>query len=182
MKLKFMFLELKSLHCGNRWRMPVAYKLIVTPGPLDDRMFMACVGGKPLTGGYLDYGEPYGNEELGLITLAQLLIGILEDLSRRSAHLCTVLDEVLGLDHKQCCRYSLAGYIRHDKCQMIIIHQEKVIEITTDFLGRIHGRIEVKLGLCTVDLIEVTRQHAGLDIGGYREFTGYTLLLRSHVL
>ena len=80
-----------------------------------------------------------------------------------------VFDQRLGNHHKQCGGDSLAGDIRDDQRQMIIINQEEIVEIAADFLGRIHGCKEFKL-LPIREGRKYTGQRIELDSAGQVQF------------
>ena len=49
-----------------------------------------------------------------------------------------------GAHHEQSTGNALAGNIRNQECQMCVINQEEIIEVTADLFSRIHGRIHIK--------------------------------------
>ena len=62
---------------------------------------------------------------------------------------------------------------------MVIVDQEEVIEITADFLRRVHGRIDCKFGPSR-ERREDVRDHTRLNPVGQAEFRRDALVLRCH--
>ena len=56
-----------------------------------------------------------------------------------------VLDQSLGDHHEHGCRYALAGNIGDHDREMIVVDHEEIVEVTADFLGRGHCRIDIKV-------------------------------------
>ena len=126
---------------------------------------MPGVGGEAPARGDLDHRKPYGDEELRLVALAQLLIDVFQYLRGALAELGAVFDQGLRDHHEQRRGHALAGNVRHHKAQVIVVHQEKVVKIAADLLGRGHGGVEVKLRPLREGR-EDPRQHIRLDLGG----------------
>ena len=126
-------------------------------------MFMPGIGRQSFSGRQLHNRKPYRHKQLRLVPLTELLIDVLENFRRAAAHLGTVFNERLCDHHEQSGRDALAGYVRHDQAQMIVVNEEEIIKVSADFLGRGHGGVDFKI--CTPrERREDPREHIGLDL------------------
>ena len=160
----FVLPEADAFHGCDSGGVFIEDEFIISVFVADDRVLMACVRGDPPAGGQLEDGEPDRYKQVFLVSLTELVVDVIKDLSRRAAHLCAVFDQGLGDHHEQGCGHSLSGDVRHDQCQMVFIHQEKVVEIAAHFFGGIHGGIEVDL-LAGRERRKDPGQHVRLDPG-----------------
>ena len=129
----------------------------------ESRIFMAGIGSLEAAGGQFQNSQPDGHKHLRIIAGADILIGSGQDLTRIITEYGNTLQDDLGSHHEQRRRHTLAGNIGDHQAQMIIINQEVIIEVTADFLGRIHGSIDIEVRPVR-ESREVMRQHALLNI------------------
>ena len=125
-------------------------------------MFVSGIDFYTLTCGYFYNCQPYCDKQFSFVAFHQLIIDIPEGLTGSLAILHTVPDQDLGDHHKERRRNTLTGDIRHNKSNMIVIHQEEIIEITADLFGRCHGCINIKL-FALRESREQMRKLTGLD-------------------
>ena len=88
-----------------------------------------------------------------------------------------VFDEGLGNHHKQRRGHPLAGYVGDNHRQVVVVHQEEVVEVSAHLLGRVHGGVHVEL-LPLREGRENPGQHVRLDLGGHVQLGADALLLR----
>ena len=136
-----------------------------------DRVLMTGAGRNKLSGRNRQDAQPDGHEHGVLISFAEAVVDIAEDFSRSAASVREgdIFDQGLGNDHEESCGHALARDIRHDQSQMVVVDQEKVIEIASHLFGGIHDGIEIKL-LPFRKCREMVGQHIDLNIRGDREF------------
>ena len=165
------------LHAGQHKAMPIPEQLKFAVFMPHRRVFMPRVGRGQLSGRDFKNPEPHGDEHLGFVVFAQLVIDLFQHLLGREAGLGGIFQQGLGNHHEQGCRHPLPGYVGNHQGEVIIVHQEKVIKVAAHLLGRGHGRINFKL-LPTGKSRENTGQHGGLDLGGHVQLRGNALLIR----
>ena len=126
---------------------------------------MACICIRELSCRNLHDAEPHRDEHVLRIVLVDLVVGRLQYAGRQFFDRCRVPDRHPGYHHEQGRRNSLAGNIRDDHDQMVVIRHEKVIEVPADILGRRHAGIDIEF-LSVRESRELTGQIAGLDPRG----------------
>ena len=73
--------------------MAIGDELVLTAGPAQGGMFVACVGSDALAGGDLDNGRPDGDEQFGFVAFAELVVDAGESLTRGFAVLQVRFDQ-----------------------------------------------------------------------------------------
>ena len=161
-------------------RMPVLDKFKASVRASDRRMLMPGVGRQSLSCGDIEDSEPDGDKHPLIIAFAELSVHIGQDRGRRQAQitLCPVLDQSLGDHHKEGCRNSLAGNIRHDQNQVVFVRHKEIVEVPAHFFRRVHSCIQVKF-LPVGEGGENPGQHVRLDLRGNGKLRPDALLLRS---
>ena len=98
---------------------------------------------------------------MGVVRTEQVVHASKDFTCRKTAHRFT-LQQRLADGHKQRCRDALAGNIAHEDAEPVLGHKEKVVEVSTDFLGGLHCRENLKF-LAARKWREGARHHGGLD-------------------
>ena len=133
---------------------------------------MAGVGIDQFTGRKCQDTQPDRHEHVEVIVLTELVIQISEDprgTALLAEHERLALDEGLTDHHIQRRRNTFAGDICDDKCDMVVIDQVKIVEITADFFCRGHGCIDIEI-MPVRERREHTREHVLLDDPRHVEF------------
>ena len=165
------------LHAGQH-KARAAFEPFKGPSsPLQQGRVVARVYIDELAGADLQHAHPPGHEQSGVIALAQLFVGLGEHRARRLLILGVVFDEGLGNHHKQRRGHPLAGYVGDNHRQVVVVHQEEVVEVAAHLLGRVHGGIHVEF-LPLREGRENSGQHVRLDLGGHIQLGADALLLR----
>ena len=146
-------------------------------GSLDGRIFMPGVGSLELSRRELKNTEPYCNEKVRLVVLADAVIDAFQNIGGGGVfQKGKIVDQDLGGHHKESSRNTFAGDIGHDEAEMVVVDQEEVIEVSADLLRRIHGCEDLKF-LTVRESGEDTGNHSLLDLACHIEFCMNTLLL-----
>ena len=140
---------------------------------------MPCVDKFQLSGGQRQKSHAGRDKHSLLIALAELVVGIHEHLLQTLASPGVIVDQGLGNHHKQGRRNTLSGHVRDHHGQMVLIHQEKVVEIPSNLLGRVHGRVDIELRLVREGR-EDPGQHIRLNLGGHVQLRADSFLLGRH--
>ena len=140
---------------------------------------MAGAGGDEFSGGDRQDPQPGRHKHAVLIALAEAVVDVEQDLGRAGIYAGHghVLDQGLGNDHEQGRRNALAGDIRHDAGEMVVVDQEEIIEISSHLLGGVHDRVEIEF-LPVRECREMHRQHVRLDVRRDGQLRVEALLLR----
>ena len=105
---------------------------------------VTCVGKEYLAGLYVQNTHPSGNEHTCIVTFAELFICNGEHLLNAHARLGTALYDGLGLHHKHCRRDTLAGYVCHQECKVVIVNKIEIVEVAADLFCRVHRGVDFK--------------------------------------
>ena len=135
---------------------------------IERRLFMPCVDKSKSARGNLQDSQPYRDKKVCLVVFADIIVDKSHDLRRRSAHTGPVVDHNVDRHHKQSRRHSFVRNIADPHGQMIVIEQAEVIEISSDFSGRLHVSIYVKIR-SVGESRKFGRQRAVLYIFGKRQ-------------
>ena len=138
---------------------------------------MPCVGDHASTGFQIHDRKPDGNKKILVVSFADLLIDVMQNLCRAAAQQRTVFYQRFGYYHEQRCRNPFAGDICHNQGQMILIHKEEVVEISPNLFGRIHGSVNIAVSPVR-ECGKSARQHIRLDFFRNVEFRADPLPLR----
>ena len=168
------------LHPGQDKAVLVLHQGEAAVPPIQRRVLMPRVGGGEAPGGDLIDAQPDSHKHLRVIVLAQLIVHLLQDLPGGLAHLGRILQQSLGDNHKQRRRHALAGHVGDDHGQMVLVHQEEIVEVAPHLLGRGHGRIDVEL-MPVRERREDAGQHMGLDFCRHIQLRADALLFRRDV-
>ena len=106
---------------------------------------MSCICRGQYSGFQIQDPKPYRNKHLLPVVGTDLPVGQLQDFLRAMSHQGIVLYQDLGYHHEQRRRNTLSGHIGHDHSQTLVVDQKEIIKITTHFLCRIHGCIDIEL-------------------------------------
>ena len=169
-------LILRAGHAAEDEPMAVLHQLKTAVGAAESGELVSRAGGGEDAGTHFEDAEPGGDEHVVGVALAHGPVDVLEDLARGAAVLCPVLEDDLGDHHEQGGRDPFPGDVRHDECQMVIVDEEEVVEVAADFLGRVHGGIQVEF-VPFREGREVARQDASLDGVRDVQLTGQALPL-----
>ena len=90
---------------------------------------MPCICRRQSACGYFQNSQPHSNEHISAVVLTEVIIYKAEYLRRSTSHQGPFRDQYVGDHHKQRTRNTLAGYISHEKRQMIIIDEEEVVKV-----------------------------------------------------
>ena len=138
---------------------------------------MPGIGGNALSGGEFKDRQPYCDKHVALVSVTELVVYMIENIGRAVAHLGAVLDQGLGDHHEKRRGHALSRNIGHHHGKMVVVHQEEVIEVAADLLGRSHAGKNIK-----VIVIGESRKHAGqhirLDPSGHIQLRTDPFLLR----
>ena len=137
---------------------------------------MARVRGRDRTGADLQNTRPDRHEHILLITGADGFVGLDQNISGALSQHGAALEDDLGNHHEQGRRYTLAADIRHDHTQVVGVDQEEIIEITADFSGRFHRRVNIKFP-APRERREYVGQHTVLDPVGHLQLCADPFLL-----
>ena len=97
-----------------------------------------------------------------------IVVDKFHDLRRRSAHARPVVDHDIGRHHEERGRHALVRDISDPHSQMIVIDQREIVKVSSHFLGRRHGAVDIEVRSVRESRIPV-RQRAVLDLSGKRE-------------
>ena len=144
-----------------------------------DRIFMTGTGRYQAAGGDRQDAQPDGYEHIIFVSFTQAVVDIMQDI--RGIPVETgkrhIFDQSLGNDHEQGGRNALARYIRHDQGKMVFVNQIEIIEVSADFLGRIHDCVQIKFPAVREGR-ELCREHVQLNFRGNGQFRIQTLFFR----
>ena len=129
---------------------------------------MPCICAGERSCGYLQNPHPYGYKHINGVVGAQLIVHFLQNILWLFAGLRAVFQQHLCDYHKERCRDALSGNIGNYQSQMIVIHQEEIIEIAANLFRRGHCGIDIELRSIGEGR-EDAGQHAGLNSGGNRQ-------------
>ena len=166
-----------ALHTGQHEPVPIPEQLKRAALSHDGRVLVPGVGTFHAARGYFQNTQPHGDEHLRIVVLAQLAVHLFQHRLGGQAALRRRLQQRFGDHHKQCRRNALPGYVGHDQRQMVIIHQEEIVEIAAHLLGRGHGGVNIEL-MPLRERRENARQHGSLDMPGHVQLRADALLLR----
>ena len=142
-------------------------------------MLVAGVRRHAFAGAQLNDRHPHRHKQFRVVSVTQLVVHVVQDLSRLLTQLRPVLDQRLGNRHEQRRGYALAAHVRHNHAQVIIVQHVEVVEVSADFFCRIHRGIDVKVSSFR-ERRENTRQHIRLDLCGNVQFRADAFLLFCH--
>ena len=111
-----------TLHAGQHEAVLVLEQFKIPAFAHDGRVLMARVGALHLPRGYFQDTQPHGDEHLRVVVLAQLVVDLLQHCLGGQAALSRRLQQRLGDHHEQRGRDTLAGHVRHDHRQMVVVH------------------------------------------------------------
>ena len=143
-QLEAIFLIGNSLHDAYRKSVRIFEEFKLTVCFFNHRILMSCVCSHDFTGGECQDPKPYRHKHAGLIVLDDHLICLLKDCLWGSPHDRKIVDHNLGDHHKQGSRNAFIRNIGNDQPQVIMVDQEKVVEIAADCLCRGHGAVNGK--------------------------------------
>ena len=165
------------LHPGEDEAVLIPEELEPAAPPAYGGVLVAGVRGRDAAGGDLVDAEPDGDEHLRVVVLAELVVDGLEYLPGRRAHLRAVLEQGLGDDHEERGGHALAGDVGDHEREMVLVHEEEVVEVAADLLGGGHGGVDVELAALR-EGGEDAGQHARLYLRRHVQLRAYPLLLR----
>ena len=175
LQLQLIIVIADALHPADHKAVLVPDDLILAARLHQDGVFVAGVGCRQHAGLQIEHAQPHCDEHLLAVVAADLGVDRLEDLVRAAAGHGAGLQQDLRGHHEQRRGDALAGYVGHDKAEMILVDQEKVVKVAADLLGRIHAGVDVQLRPLGEGRKDV-RQHVGLDAVGERQLDVHALL------
>ena len=101
----------------------------------------------------------------------------MQDACRGHAHHGHALQDDLACHHEQRRRNALAGYVRNDHAQVVVVDEEVVVEVAAHLLGRGHAGINLKLRPIREGR-ENVGQHRRLDVRRQRQLRADSFLFR----
>ena len=131
-------------------------------------MLVSGVRGDPFAGRDFKHRDPYGYEKTRVVAFANLLVHAFKSFRRAFAVLEAGFDQNASHHHEQGSRYTLSGYVRHDKGDVIRADHKEIIEISAYLLRRRHAGKEAEFPSVRKSR-EQPGQLAGLDFAGHIE-------------
>ena len=136
---------------------------------------MACVGTDHFACGQAKLAQPHGDKHLRIVVFTELVVDPLQDFLGRQAQVGCTLDKGLGDHHEHGCGNALAGHIRHHHNQVVVIHQEEVVEVAAYLLGWVHGCKDIKFLPLRIGR-ENAGQHSPLNVSCHIQLCTDSLL------
>ena len=130
---------------------------------------MPGIGGRQFTCGDFQNPQPYRDEHFLRIACTDLAVYKLQGPGRTLFTHGRVTEKRRRHHHEKGGRNSFSGHISDHQSQMVFVDQEKVVKISADFFGRLHGCINVELRAVR-KWGKFFGKRIGLDFGGQAEF------------
>ena len=118
---------------------------IFAAGAHDHRVLVAGIGTAHLAVVQIDDADPGRDEHLGVVAVAERVVGPEQDLRGRPARFRQVAQGRLGPHHEQGGRNALTRHIGDDQAHVVVVDKEEIVEISAHFLGGVHHREDLKV-------------------------------------